>query len=158
MCGLCVVARKWQMCLCILWTQYKFLLKAELGTGLPKAEVSSVTGLGNLVRDRASREKLDIVLTLEPLLWIPVQNIYCGTRQLCASPKVSGKWVIYLDSTQFQPGWYFLPELVESDTGRMITQQQLLMCIISIRYFFSSIGGDFWLEIFDLFEDCSIVY
>lgn len=135
-CGLCVLARKWQMCLCILWTQYKVLLKAELRTGLPKAVASSVTGLGNVVHDRASREKFDIVLTLEPFLRIPVQNSYWGTWQLCASPKVSGKWVIYLDSTQFQPRRYFLPELVEWDTGRMITQQQLLMCIISIRYFF----------------------
>lgn len=48
---------------------------AELGMGLHKAVVSSVTGLGNLVHDRASRGKFDIVLILDQFLWIPVQNI-----------------------------------------------------------------------------------
>jgi len=41
-------------------------------TVLPKAMGSSVTGLGNLVHDRASREKFDIMLILEQFLWILV--------------------------------------------------------------------------------------
>ena len=43
-------------------------------TVLPKAVVSSVTGLGRLVCDRTSREKFDIMLILEQFLWILVQN------------------------------------------------------------------------------------
>lgn len=41
-------------------------------TVLPKAVVRSVPGLGNRARDRASREKFDIVLILEQFLWILV--------------------------------------------------------------------------------------
>lgn len=115
------------------YIQCKLLLKAELGMGLHKAVVSSVTELGNLVHDRASREKFDFTLILGQFLGIPVHNISCGTCQLCDSLKVSGTWVIYLVSTPLEPGRYFLPEL-EWDTGRMITQHQLLMCLISIRY------------------------
>lgn len=36
--------------------------------------LSGVTGLRNLVHDRASREKLDIMLILEQFLWNLVQN------------------------------------------------------------------------------------
>lgn len=105
-------------------TQCKLLLKAELAKELHKAVVSSVTGLGNLVHDGASREKFGIVLILNQFLRISVQNISCGIWQLCDSPKVDGKWVIYLVSTQVEPGRYFVPEH-EWDTGRMITQHQL---------------------------------
>lgn len=86
------------------------------------------------------------MLILEQFFWIPVENIFCGIWQLCQTPKVSGKRVINLVFTQFRSERYFLLELVEWDTGRMITQQQLLMSLIVLDIYvplFISIGGDF---------------